>query len=733
MCPQWFQSFLAPPPAGPRPRLGGGGKGELAATRARVAAALLGNPPPQLSAAASRRRRPPLFKFSDAIVWETCSPGPARGPRVREGPQAAARSPPPPLPSPAPSAGIPASGSLRQRERPKEADPPAAPSTAHTVCGRRDAAAQEQPVRIAPHLPGLLPARRRRSAAVELGAARPPLSPARGERGSRRIRIVSECARLEGRRHRCGRRAAESGPAFQVSGQGFGGCGAPRVGARFSPKICSRGALEPRVGAVDAPWVRGLPTRSAQIPVAEACGWGQRGRRPGRPAGGRAQAPTRAPHRGPPLEPPRLGARGSASGKFVPRTARSLLSPLPLANGVGSCVTLSLATPKAKLQGRQSPWVAARSPPGGRRDCQVSPAPGPGPARTGKGVTAGEAGGAAGRRHFWYFQVVPAWKQARTWSASVPSWQAKPTGQEETSPASSRPPPAAGHESGLAGDKRESAVPVLRASTSLQTPRDLPETRGRDRFRAGLAAPPPRPRPRPRERGAPCRPAPEEPPRRPRVAGPPSAPSAQELLAEGRGESRLEEGAGGRQESGGGGVGVGVGVGDRAGSPFPGPSSPLPTPLGSAAARLVPGPRAPESREPRCPLAEQGRAPGGAPLRSGKESGLERCACVQADGGARGAALAGSASISAQPVNTFAGTMLDALQLQAEPLSLTFSPIRHRSETKELFQASPGSISEAGLCAPPGSALNLGHGAECASLVPGEREKMGFCLGSKRK
>lgn len=76
--------------------------------------------------------------------------------------------------------------------------------------------------------------------------------------------------------------------------------------------------------------------------------------------------------------------------------------------------------PLAKLQGGQSPWVAARSPPGGRRDCQVSPAPGPGPARTGKGVTAGEAGGAAGRRHFWYFQVVPAWKQARTSSASVP-------------------------------------------------------------------------------------------------------------------------------------------------------------------------------------------------------------------------------------------------------------------------------------------------------------------------
>lgn len=75
----------------------------------------------------------------------------------------------------------------------------------------------------------------------------------------------------------------------------------------------------------------------------------------------------------------------------------------------------------------------------------------------------------------------------------------------------------------------------------------------------------------------------------------------------------------------------------------------------------------------------------------------------------------------------------DALQPQAETLSLTFSPMRHHSETKELFQASPGSISEAGLCASPGSALNLGHGAECASLVPGEREKMGFCLGSERR
>ena len=79
-------------------------------------ATLLGNPPPQLSAAALRRRRPPLFKFSDAIIWETCSPGPARCPRVRDGPlAAAARSLPHPLsasllslPSslPPPSSGI---------------------------------------------------------------------------------------------------------------------------------------------------------------------------------------------------------------------------------------------------------------------------------------------------------------------------------------------------------------------------------------------------------------------------------------------------------------------------------------------------------------------------------------------------------------------------------------------------------------------------------------------------
>lgn len=107
-CPQRFQSSLLPPLAVSRPYRGGGGKRELAAPKARVAATLLGNQPPRLSAAASRRRRrPPLFKVSDAIAWETGSPGPARGPRVRDGPQPAARSPPPPL-LPRPSAGIPA-------------------------------------------------------------------------------------------------------------------------------------------------------------------------------------------------------------------------------------------------------------------------------------------------------------------------------------------------------------------------------------------------------------------------------------------------------------------------------------------------------------------------------------------------------------------------------------------------------------------------------------------------
>ncbi|DAA24889.1 TPA: POU class 3 homeobox 3-like [Bos taurus] len=105
-CPQRFQSFLLPSLAIPRPYRGGGGKRELAAPKDRVAATLLGNQPPRLSAAASRRRRrPPLFKVSDAIAWETGSPGPARGPRVRDGPQPAARSPPR-LSSPAPPPGF---------------------------------------------------------------------------------------------------------------------------------------------------------------------------------------------------------------------------------------------------------------------------------------------------------------------------------------------------------------------------------------------------------------------------------------------------------------------------------------------------------------------------------------------------------------------------------------------------------------------------------------------------
>lgn len=109
MCPHWFQSFLFPSRAGPHLCPAGGGKGRLASRRAPVAK-LLGNPPLQLCAAAARRRRPSLFKFSDAIIWETCSPVPARGPRVRVRPlAAAARSPTPPPsfpPSHPPSSGI---------------------------------------------------------------------------------------------------------------------------------------------------------------------------------------------------------------------------------------------------------------------------------------------------------------------------------------------------------------------------------------------------------------------------------------------------------------------------------------------------------------------------------------------------------------------------------------------------------------------------------------------------
>ena len=103
-CPQRFQSFLLPSLAIPRPYRGGGGKRELAAPKDRVAATLLGNQPPRLSAAASRRRRrPPLFKVSDAIAWETGSPGPARARRT-----AARRALPTPPLLPRPSAGIPA-------------------------------------------------------------------------------------------------------------------------------------------------------------------------------------------------------------------------------------------------------------------------------------------------------------------------------------------------------------------------------------------------------------------------------------------------------------------------------------------------------------------------------------------------------------------------------------------------------------------------------------------------
>lgn len=99
------------------------------------------------------------------------------------------------------------------------------------------------------------------------------------------------------------------------------------------------------MGAVDAPWVRGLPTRSAQTPRSPrpVAGDKEADCRSERRAGAhRIQART---HRGYLSRSPRASEpRGFASGNFA--EARSLLSALHLANGVGSRVTFFLAAPK---------------------------------------------------------------------------------------------------------------------------------------------------------------------------------------------------------------------------------------------------------------------------------------------------------------------------------------------------------------------------------------------------
>lgn len=99
--------------------------------------------------------------------------------------------------------------------------------------------------------------------------------------------------------------------------------------------------------AVDAPWIRGLPTRSAQIPRSPRPVAGDKeadGRSERRAGAHRIQARS---HRGYLSRSPRASEpQGFATGKFAPRRARSLLSPLHLANGVGSRVTFFLAAPK---------------------------------------------------------------------------------------------------------------------------------------------------------------------------------------------------------------------------------------------------------------------------------------------------------------------------------------------------------------------------------------------------
>lgn len=76
---------------------------------------------------------------------------------------------------------------------------------------------------------------------------------------------------------------------------------------------------------------------------------------------------------------------------------------------------------------------------------------------------------------------------------------------------------------------------------------------------------------------------------------------------------------------------------------------------------------------------------------------------------------------------------VDASQPQAEPLSLTFSLVPASFRDNGAFLGNPGINQRGWTVCPSGSALNLGHGAECASLIPSEREKMGFRLGPERK
>lgn len=54
----------------------------------------------------------------------------------------------------------------------------------------------------------------------------------------------------------------------------------------------------PRVGAVDAPWVRGLLTERAHIPIVEACGRGQRGRHSSKQRAGVLTHPRAQPTQG---------------------------------------------------------------------------------------------------------------------------------------------------------------------------------------------------------------------------------------------------------------------------------------------------------------------------------------------------------------------------------------------------------------------------------------------------
>lgn len=119
-------------------------------------------------------------------------------------------------------------------------------------------------------------------------------------------------------------------PRFEVSGRGLVAAGRPRPVPGYSDLLS--GALGPRVGAVDAPWVRGSSLRARRSPSWRRWPGTKRrtleraeGRRAGHP---RAQPP-RAPPAGPAPGKSPLAAPAHPSRHCTQQRARHLPPPPP--------------------------------------------------------------------------------------------------------------------------------------------------------------------------------------------------------------------------------------------------------------------------------------------------------------------------------------------------------------------------------------------------------------------